>query len=310
MDSIRAFAPASIGNVGVGFDILGLALSAPGDTVVARFGTEPGLRIVLQTGDGGRLSLEVEKNTAGVAALRLIEHLGMTDKSIELEVHKNLPLGSGMGSSAASAVAAVVAVNELLRVQLTKRELLPFACAGEQLASGGFHADNVAPCLLGGIILIRDNPTLDVHRLHVPHDLHVVVVSPEVQVLTKEARAILKPEVPMPIYVRQSAQLAAFITGLFTDDMALIGRSLRDHVIEPQRAALIPGFHDVQAAAMASGALGCSISGAGPAIFALCASETIAQKAGLAMQAAFATKNIGSKIFLSEVNQEGAHVIG
>jgi homoserine kinase len=303
---IKAFAPASIGNIGIGFDILGMAIAQPGDEVIARKSNTPGLRITRITGAKGKLPYEVEKNTAGVAALRLLEHLGESERGIELEVLKKMPLSSGLGSSAASAVAAVLAVSELLRTGLSKRELLPFACLGEQVASGGFHADNVAPSLLGGIILIRDNATLDVHRLHVPRGLHTTVVYPHLEVLTKEARAILKPDVSLGAHIRQSANVAAFIVGCFNGDVPLIGRSLRDEIIEPQRAGLITGFYDVQEAALAEGVLGCSISGAGPSVFALSANSLIAENAGQAMHRAFAKHGIESQVFLSEVNQEGA----
>lgn len=285
---------------------MGLALERPGDEVIARKSDTPGLRITKITGHGGKLPYEPEKNTAGVAALHLLQHLGENGRGIELEIHKKMPFGSGLGSSAASAVAATLAVSELLRTGLSKRELLPFACAGEQVASGGFHADNVAPSLLGGIVLIRDNATLDVHRLHVPRGLYVTVVYPHVEVLTKNARAILKPEVPLEKYVRQSANVGGFIVGLFNGDIGLVGRSLKDEIIEPQRAGLIPGFYDVQEGALLEGVLGCSISGAGPSVFALCANSLIAENAGLAMQKAFAKNNIESEIFLSPVNQEGA----
>lgn len=305
---IKVFAPASIGNVGVGFDILGMALERPGDEVIARKSDTPGLRIVKITGHGGKLPYEVEKNTAGVAALRFLEHIGEAGRGIELDIHKKMPMGSGLGSSAASAVAAVLAVSELLRTGLGKRELLPFACAGEQVASGGFHADNVAPCMIGGIVLIRDNATLDVHRLHVPRGLYAAVVYPHLEVLTKTARAILKPEVPLDAYVRQSANVGGFIVGLFNGDIDLIGRSLRDDIIEPQRAGLITGFYEVKEAALAEGALGCSISGSGPSVFALCANSLIAENVGQAMQKAFARHGVESQIYLSAVNQEGAMV--
>lgn len=287
---------------------MGLALERPGDEVIARKSDTPGLRITKITGHNGKLPYEVEKNTAGVAALRFLEHIGEAGRGIELDIHKKMPLGSGLGSSAASAVAAVLAVSELLRTGLSKRELLPFACAGEQLASGSFHADNVAPSMIGGIVLIRDNATLDVHRLHVPRGLYVAVVYPQLEVLTKEARAILKPDVPLATYVRQSANIGGFIVGLFNGDIGLIGRSLRDDIIEPQRAGLITGFYDVKEAAMAEGALGCSISGSGPSVFALCANSLIAETAGQAMQKSFARHGVESQIFLSAVNQEGAQI--
>ncbi len=303
---IKAFAPASIGNIGIGFDILGMAIEQPGDEVIAKKSNTPGLRITRITGHQGKLPHAVEKNTAGVAALRLLEHLGETGLGIELEILKKMPLGSGLGSSAASAAAAVLAVSELLRTGLSKRDLLPFACQGEQVASGCFHADNVAPSLLGGIVLIRDNETLDVHRLHVPRGLHAAVVHPQLHILTKDARAILKPEVPLGAFVRQSANIAGFVAGCFNGDVELIGRCLRDEIIEPQRAGLITGFYDVQEAAMSEGALGCSISGAGPSVFALCANSLIAENAGQAMQRAFAKHGVESRVYLSGVNQEGA----
>lgn len=303
---IKAFAPATIGNIGVGFDILGLALERPGDEVIARKSDTPGLRITKITGHQGKLPYEVEKNTAGVAALRLLEYLGETGRGIELEIHKKMPSGSGLGSSAASAAAAVLAVSELLRTGLSKRELLPFACAGEAMASGSYFADNVAPSLIGGIVLVRDNPTLDVHRLHVPRSLYATVVYPHLEVLTKSARAILKPDVPLEAFVRQSANLGGFVVGLFNSDFGLIGRSLADEVIEPQRAHLIPGFYDVKEAALAEDVLGCSISGSGPSVFALSANSLAAENAGLAMQKAFARHKIESEVYMSPVNQEGA----
>ncbi|MCB0528611.1 MAG: homoserine kinase [Saprospiraceae bacterium] len=308
MSGIKAFAPATVGNIGVGFDIMGMALERPGDEVVARKSDTKGLRITKITGHQGRLPYEVEKNTAGVAVLQLLEHLGETDLGIELDIHKKMPFGSGLGSSAASAVAAVLAVSELLRTGMSKRELLPFACAGEQMATGSFITDNVAPSLLGGIVLIRDGESCDIHRLHVPRGLYVAVAYPHIEILTKSARALLKPGVSMAQYVRQSANVGGFIVGLFNGDIDLIGRSLKDEIIEPQRAGLIPGFYDVKDAALAEGALGCSISGAGPSVFALCANSLVAENAGRAMKQAFAKHGVESELFLSPVNQEGARI--
>lgn len=303
---IKAFAPATVGNIGVGFDIMGLALERPGDEVIARKSDTPGVRIVKITGHSGKLPYDAEKNTAGVAAMRLLQHLGEPNRAIELEIHKKMPIGSGLGSSAASAVAATLAVSELLRTGLSKRELLPFAVAGEEVATGSPTTDNAAPSMLGGIVLIRDGATLDVHRLHVPRGLYVAVVHPQVEIMTKSARAMLRSEVPMDKFVRQSANVGAFIIGLFNGDIGLIGRSLKDEIVEPQRAALIPGFYDVKDAALSEGALGCSISGAGPSVFALCANSLVAENAALAMQKAFARNKVESDIFLSAVNQEGA----
>lgn len=306
MFGIKAFAPASVGNIGIGFDILGLALERPGDEVIATKSNIPGVRISKITGAGGKLPLDPEKNTAGVAALRLFEHLGASSQGIELEIHKKMPIGSGLGSSAASAAAAVLAVSELLRTGMSKVELLPFAHKGEQIATGSIQLDNVAPSLLGGIVLARDSATLDVHRLHVPHGLFLAVVHPQMEILTKTARALLKPDVSLQQHVRQSANIGAFIVGLYNADIPLIGRCLHDEIIEPQRAGLIPGFYAVKDAAMMAGALGCSISGAGPSVFALCPNSLVAENAGEAMQKAFAENGLKAVLHLSGINQEGA----
>jgi homoserine kinase len=287
---------------------MGLCLDRPGDEVVAKKCDGKGLAITKITGHQGRLSQDPLKNTASVAVQAFLEHIGEPDRGIDLEVHKKLPLGSGMGSSAASAVAAVVAVSELLRTGMSKRELMPFACVGEALASGGFHADNVAPCMIGGIVLVRDHATVDVHRLHVPKGLCVALVHPKIEVLTKEARGMLSPTITLKQHVVQSANIAAFVVALFNGDLALLQRCLTDQIIEPQRAGLIPGFHDVKAAALGEGVLGCSISGAGPSVFALCHNSTEAEHAGEAMRRAFERHHIESEIFLSGINQEGATI--
>lgn len=308
MRTIKTFAPASVGNIGIGFDILGLALERPGDEVVASLSNTPGLRISRISGDGGSLPLDPEKNTAGVAAARLLEHLGATKQGIELEVHKKMPIGSGLGSSAASAAAAVLAVSELLHSGLSKLELLPFAHQGEQIATGSIQIDNVAPSLLGGIVLARDSMSRDVHRIPAPKGLSLAVVYPHMEILTKTARALLKPEVALQQHVRQSANIAAFIVGLYNADIALIGRCLHDEIIEPQRAGLIPGFYAVKDAALSAGALGCSISGAGPSVFALCPNRLIAENAGNSMQKAFAENGLRANVYFSEINEAGAVV--
>jgi len=303
---IKVFAPASVANVACGFDILGFALERPGDEIIARFADAPGLRITQITGAGGKLPYDIQKNTAGYAAFKLLEHLGETDRGIEFEIHKKMPFGSGLGSSAASAVAGVMAVNELLGRPLTKRELLPFAVLGEQIADGAYHADNVAPSLLGGMVLIRSNETLDVHRLHLPRGLYAVVCYPAVEVLTKDARSILSTTTTLKQHIEQSGNLGGLIVGLFNGDFDLISRSLKDNIIEPQRAQLIPHFHEVQDAAIKEGALGCSISGAGPSIFALCANSLIAENVGREMKAVFDKAKIGNQLFIGPINQEGA----
>ncbi|MBV6427093.1 MAG: Homoserine kinase [Haliscomenobacter sp.] len=303
---IKVFAPASVANVAVGYDILGFALEKPGDEIIASFKDSPGLEITKITGAGGKLPYDLDRNTAGFAAKKLLEYLGETERGIALEIHKKMPFGSGLGSSAASAAAGVMAVNELLGRPLEKPQLLPFAVLGEQIADGAYHADNVAPSLLGGIVLIRSNADLDVHRLHVPKGLYVAVIYPEVEVLTREARSILSKQIDLDQLIRQSGNLAGFIVGLYNADFGLIRRSLEDVVIEPQRARLIPHFYEVKEAALSAGALGCSISGAGPSIFALCDNTLTAESAGKQMQAVFDRRQVKNHLFLSAINQEGA----
>ncbi len=309
MQEVKVFAPASIGNAIVGFDMLGIALEQPGDEIIARYSDVPGLHISVISGDEGRLSYDPKRNTAGLAALKLLEHLNKSALGIELEVHKCMPFGSGLGSSAASAVGGAFAVNLLLGSPLSKKELLPFAMLGEQLASGAWHADNVAPSMLGGVVLIRDNDSLDVQVLPSPPELYAAVVYPQVEILTKAARGMLAPHIALKQHVVQSGMLGGFITSLFTNDYALMGRSLRDVIIEPQRASLIPHFYEVQAAAMSAGALGCSISGAGPSMIALCRGKDTAALVGAAMQSVFAAANIAHKLYLSAINPHGVKAI-
>jgi homoserine kinase len=303
---IKVFAPASVANVACGYDVLGFALNKPGDEIVGRFSDTPGLRITKITGAKGKLPYEIEKNTAGFAAQRLLEHLGEEKRGIEIEIRKKMPFGSGLGSSAASAVAGVMIINELLKRPLTKRELLPFAVAGEEIADGAYHADNVGPSLLGGMTLIRDNATLDIHKVPIPRGLYATVVYPHVKILTRDARAVLSDTVSLKKSIQQNGNLAALIIGMYNSDLDLISRSLQDVIIEPQRAQLIPHFYKVKEAALKAGALGCSISGAGPSIFALSANSLIAEEAGEAMKRIFDENKIENQLFISTINHEGA----
>jgi len=304
----KIFAPATVANMACGYDILGFAIDAPGDMIIANKGKSKGLKISKITGDSGKLPLAVEKNTAGFAALKLLQHVGLEDEAIDLEIHKRMPFGSGLGSSAASAAGAVMAVNELIGRPLHKRDLLSFAVAGEQIADGAWHADNVAPSLLGGITLIRDNASLDIHKIPVPRGLFASVVHPNIEVMTKEARAILSDHTSLNAMIAQTGSVAGLIVGLYQSDFDLISRSLKDHIIEPQRSKLIPGFYEVQQAALNAGALGCSISGAGPSIFALSYNSAIAENVGDKMKRAFADHKIDSQIYVSPINLEGAVV--
>jgi homoserine kinase len=306
---VRVFAPATVANVAVGFDILGFAIDGPGDEIIARYSNASGVTISCITGDGGKLPLKAEKNTAGFAAIRLLEQLGKPELGVELEIHKKMPFGSGLGSSAASAAAGVMAVNALLDMPVPKIASLHCAVLGEQIADGAYHADNVAPSLLGGIILIRANDGLDVHSLPIPDELYAAVVYPHVSILTKDARDVLRPTTTLPQCIQQTGNLGGLVVGLYESDYELIGRSLQDVIIEPQRAQLIPGFAAVKLAALEAGALGCSISGAGPSVFALCKGCEIAQSAGAAMQKAFLNQDIPCDLFVSPINKEGAKIL-
>ncbi len=303
---IKIFAPASVANVAVGFDILGFALEKPGDEIIVREGSKPGLVITDIQGAGGKLPYDVMKNTAGYAAYRLLEHLGETDRPIEMEIHKKMPFGSGLGSSAASAAGGVFAVSEFLHTGLSKYELLRFAVEGEQIADGAFHADNVGPSLLGGMVLIRDNETLDIKKLHIPHGLYAAVIYPHVEVLTKESRGILTSEVSFKDVIRQQGNLGAFVAGMYTSDFGLISRSLQDLLVEPQRAHLIPHFYEMKEAALAAGALGFSISGAGPSMFALCDNSIKAESVIEAANKLYQAKKVSINTYLSKINHEGA----
>lgn len=306
-NEIRVFAPATVANVACGFDQLGFALSHPGDEVVVRFTDRPGLVITHITGADDKLSCNPRENTAGVSALAMLEVLGKNDLGIEMEIHKKMPLGSGLGSSAASSVAGVFAVNELLGRPFEKKGLLPFALEGEFLAHKAYVADNVTSSLLGGILLLKDvEHNLDVQPLPVPSELYAAVVYPQVEILTKTARAILSPTITLKQHIEQSGNLGGFIVGLFNSDFDLIARSLRDVVIEPQRAHLIPHFYIVKEAALHAGALGCSISGSGPSVFALCKGNEIADQVGLAMKQVFQDAGIPCEVFVSTINTEGA----
>lgn len=302
---IKVFAPASVANIACGYDILGLALEKPGDEIIARFSDEPGLRIAKISGANGKLPYDLNKNTGGFAALKLLEHLNMSEVGIEIEIHKKMPFGSGLGSSAASAAGAVVAINELLGKPLSKKELLPFAVLGEQIADGAYHADNVAPSLLGGIILVRDVQSLDVHRIPFPKGLFICVVYPHVQILTKDARSVLSDKIELKQHIEQSGNLGGLILGLYNGDFDLIKRSLNDIIIEPQRSVLIPKFYEVKEAALNAGALGCSISGAGPSVFAMSDNNITAEKIGTSMKEVFSVNGIGCEIFISRINTEG-----
>lgn len=305
---IKVFAPATVANVSCGFDVLGFAVDNPGDEAIVKMTEKSGVKITKITGDNGRLPLDPQKNTVSATIIKMLEHLG-EKRGFEVELHKKMPLGSGLGSSAASSVAGIFAVNELLGKPLSKLELLPFAMEGERLASGTAHADNVAPALYGGFVLIRSYSPLDVISIHTPSDLYAAIVHPHIEVETRDARSILRKEIKLKDAITQWGNVAGLVTGLLTDDYGLIGRSMTDVIVEPLRAILIPGFYGVKDAALNAGALGSGISGSGPSIFSVCKGLDTANKAGLAMVDAFKKIGIESDLFVSKVNQKGPVIL-
>ncbi|NHN24255.1 homoserine kinase [Flavobacterium jejuense] len=303
---IKIFCPATIANLNCGFDIMGLCLENIGDEMIFRKSVTKGVQITKIT--GANLPYEVTKNVAGVAALALLNTVE-NNFGIEIEIHKKIRAGSGIGSSSASAAGAVFGVNELLGKPLSRNQLVDFAMKGEAIASGSEHADNVAPCLLGGFTLVRGYNPLDVIKIASPSELYAVVLHPHIEVKTADARAVLEPTVPFKNAITQTGNLGGLIAGLFTNDYELIGRSLNDVLVEPFRKQLIPYFDDVKIAAIQSGALGAGISGAGPSIFALCKGENLAKEVAKAMQNSYSRTNIPFDFYISKVNEQGIKVI-
>ena len=306
---IAVYAPGSVSNVACGFDIMGFALEEPGDVVVAAPQDEPGVSIAAIHGDEGRLTSEPRKNTASAAVIALLTRLETT-RGISLTIHKGLPLASGIGSSGASAVAAVVAANELLGRPAPMSMLLECAMAGEQAGCGAMHPDNVTPSLYGGFILARSAQPPDIVRLPVPAGLACAVLHPHMEVETGAARRLIGDQVALKDATRQWANVGGLVAALYTSDFALLSRSLVDSIAEPKRASLVPGFADVKAGAIAAGALGASLSGSGPSIFALAPSLEVAQAAGDAMRTAFArASNAGADLWVCPVGRSGARVV-
>ena len=307
-DWVTAFAPASIGNVAVGFDMLGLSLEGAGDRVLARRSDGDRVTIAEVRGLDGEihpyLSTDPKSNTASIAAQALWDAHG-DGGGIELQVHKGVPLQSGMGSSAASAVAAAVAVNALLKAPLAVHDLLPFALEGEKFASGGLHADNVAPSLLGGLVLCPEVLLPDVVSLPVPQGVSAVLIHPDLQVNTAQARRGLAKGYPMKQWLAQQGLLAGFIAACSASDIDLIAKTLRDVIIEPQRKDNVPCFDAVKEAALRRGALGCSLSGSGPSVFALC-KDGDARNVASVMEQACRAQGIACQSWVSPMTAPGA----
>jgi homoserine kinase len=308
MDPVTAFAPATVSNVACGFDVLGFALESPGDAVTARVAPS-GVVIDDIVGDGGRLPRTAVKNTAGVAAQALLAALGER-RGVALTIRKGLPLASGLGGSAASAVAAVVAVDALLGAKSSLELLLSCALQGEHLGAGSAHADNIAPSLYGGFVLVRQPDPPDVIRLPVPDGLCAVVVHPDIEIETAAARALLGDTVLLADAIRQWANLGALVDGLHRGDFGLIARALVDTIAEPRRASLVPGFGAIKQAAREAGALGCSLSGSGPSLFALCQGRATAERVARAMTGAVRTAIGGEpQTYVTAIAPQGARVV-
>jgi len=308
-ESIKVYAPATVANVTCGFDVLGFAVDNPGDEVELKLTDKPGVTIKRITGDNGRLSLDPQKNTAGISIFKYLEHFGI-EKGVEMTLHKKMPLGSGLGSSAASSAAGVFAMSRLLGRNESALELLPFAMEGEFIACGSAHADNVGPALFGGFVLIRSYDPLDVVKIPTPESLFATIIHPHIEVETKDARNILPRFIPLKDAIVQWGNVGGLIAGLMLQDMGLISRSLQDVIIEPKRAILLPGFYEAKHEALQAGALGGGISGSGPSIFQLSKDEETAIQVGNAMQAVYKELGIGSEVYISKVNKDGPQILG
>lgn len=326
MNKATAFAPATAANLAVGFDLLGLSLGMIGDEVTVEKISTPDVVVRGISGLTSPLPKDAKNNSASAGLIRLQQDLNLPF-GFAVSIRKGIPIGSGMGGSAASAVAAVVAANALLDQPLPPLTLLRYALIGEGVATGAAHADNVAPCLFGGITLatlttvarvisqegeVHDPnalPEVDVVSFPIPKGLYCVLVHPHLRLDTRDARGVLKTEITLQAHIQQSSYLAGFVAACYNSDLELLKRSLRDVVIEPQRAHLIPGFYQVQEAALNAGALGCSISGAGPSVFALAANATAAKLIKGKMTDAFSLAGLKCDSWVISLPAPGARLI-
>ncbi|MDB5061335.1 MAG: homoserine kinase [Mucilaginibacter sp.] len=308
--SVSVFAPATVANVVCGFDVLGFAVNEPGDEVIMRITDKPGITISKITGDDGRLPLNPAKNTVSVSVQHYLQSIDRTDIGLDIELHKKMPIGSGLGSSSASTVAGLFAIKTLLGDDTDPSTLLPFAMKGEEMACGHGHADNVAPALLGGFVLIRSYDPLDVVRLSHPPGLWCAIVFPDVDVPTREARQIIRNKILMKDAVTQWGNIAGLVSGLFMQDIDLIGRSMKDVLVEPVRSMLIPDFYVMREMAMELGAVSFGISGSGPSVFAFTRNEETAKRITHKLQQHLTSIKIGSNGYVSTINDKGPRVIG
>ncbi|GAB5472071.1 MAG: homoserine kinase [Maribacter sp.] len=306
MEAVKVFCPATIANVSCGFDVLGVALDSIGDEMVVRKTSKEGIHITKI--EGQDLPMETAKNVAGVAGMALLEDIGHQG-GFEIEIYKQIKAGSGIGSSAASSTGAVWAMNELLGKPYSSLELVKFAMEGERLASGVAHADNVAPALFGGFTLVRSYAPLDIIPIPSPNELYATVIHPQIEVRTADSRKILKTKITLADGIKQWGNVGGLIAGLFTADYDLIGRSLEDHIVEPIRSILIPGFKEVKSEALLAGALGCGISGSGPSIFSFSKGKQTAEQVGQAMENVYRNIGVDYEIHVSQVNSKGIKIV-
>ncbi|MBN8673488.1 MAG: homoserine kinase [Chitinophagales bacterium] len=306
MKQVTIHCPGTVANLVCGFDILGMALKAPYDVMEVKLLDEP--KVIIHNRDTFNLPTDPEKNVAGVVFLAVMEKVG-GNIGFEVTIEKHIKPGSGLGSSAASAAGAAVAANHLLGNIFSTDELVQFAMWGEKLASGVKHADNITPCIMGGVTLIRSIHPLDIVPLAAP-DLFVTVVHPQIEVRTSDARQILKEKVLLKDAIRQWGNIAGLVTGFIRNDHELIGRSLEDVIIEPIRSILIPGFDEVKLKCKEAGALGGGISGSGPSIFMLSKEEATAKKVEAVMQAIYTRIGIAYNTYVTTINKNGVEVIG
>ena len=306
MEEIKVFSPATVANVACGFDVLGFCLDGIGDEMIIRKSKDKGVRITVS--DGYDLPLDIDKNIAGVSAKALYEKAN-PDFGFELEIYKRIKPGSGIGSSAASAVGSVFGMNQLLGKPFNQNELIEFAMKGEAFASAAEHADNIAPALVGGFTLVKNLNPLRILQIPSPEDLYAVIVHQQIEIKTSEARSVLPAQIKLRDATIQWANLGSLIHALHTNDYALIGECLEDVVAEPYRSKVIPAYGILKQAAKTAGALGTSISGSGPSIFSLCQGIDIAKKISSAQKKVLNSTDVSFEVYISKINTKGVSIL-
>ena len=306
MNEVKLFSPATVANVSCGFDVLGFCLDSIGDEMIIRKTSKKGIRITKI--EGYELPFEVEKNVAGVSALALYND-AQPDCGFEIEIYKHIKPGSGVGSSSASAVGSVYGMNVLLGNPYSKIELTAFAMKGEAVASQSEHADNIAPALFGGFTLVKSLAPLEVLQIPTPSDLFAVVIHPQIEIKTADARKILPENISLKNAITQWSNVGSLVHGLHTNNYELISRSLEDVIVEPFRSQLIPGFESIKSSALKNGALGSGISGSGPSVFSLCKSKITALAVEKAIRETYQKQTIPFEIYVSKINSDGIKIL-